>query len=324
VNLSLALALGLILGIGLAFFVEYLDSSVKTPDDIARFIKLPSLGVIPSVTSFLAGPKRKLLSASALGGNDGKENSNYRAVELISHHDAKSLVSEAYRSLRTSILLSSGSGRPPKTILITSSQIGEGKTTTAINIGITLAQTGDKVVILDCDMRNPRLHRALGIENGNGMSTFLSGNSDLPSLLQQTEIPNLFAVSAGRIPPNPAELVGSPRMKQGLILLKESFDHIIVDSPPILSVTDARILGTLVDGVILVVKGGETPKEAVQRTKHLLQDVYAHIIGTLLNNVDVHSADYHYYSKYYYYGYGKKYSYGHEAQNQQEKPRESA
>jgi capsular exopolysaccharide synthesis family protein len=173
-------------------------------------------------------------------------------------------------------------------------------------------------------MRNPRIHRALGFDNANGMSTFLSGNSDLSSLIQQSEIPNLFAVPSGRIPPNPAELVGSPRLKQGLALLEGYFDHIVIDSPPVLSVTDARILATTVDAVVLVIKGGETPKEAVQRTKRLLQDVHAHIIGTLLNNVDIHSADYYYYSKYYYYGYGKKYGYGYRSRSQEEKPRESA
>ena len=231
-------------------------------------------------------------------------------VELITYHDTKSLLSEAYRNLRTSVLLSSGTGRPPKMLLVTSSQAGEGKTTTAINIAVTLSQTGEKVILLDCDMRNPRVHRILGLENMNGMSTFLSGNADLSSMIQQSEVPNLFAVSAGRIPPNPAELLGSPRMKQGLSLLDEYFDHVVIDSPPVLSVTDARIVSSLVDGVVLVIKGGETPKEAVQRTKRLLQEVHAHVIGTLLNNVDVRSADYYYYSKYYNYGYGKKYGYG--------------
>jgi polysaccharide biosynthesis transport protein len=308
-NLTLGLVIGLFLGICLAFFIEYLDSSVKTPDDIDRYIKLPSLGVIPSASSLLSASRRKQLAA-AVGANGAKGSGSSKSIELVTYYDTKSLISEAYRNLRTSVLLSSGSGRPPKMLLVTSSQAGEGKTTTAINIAITLSQTGEKVILLDCDMRNPRVHRIIGLDNANGMSTFLSGNSDLSSMIQQSEIQNLFAVSAGRVPPNPAELLGSPRMKQGLALLEEYFDHIVIDSPPVLSVTDARILGTLVDGVILVIKGGETPKEAVQRTKRLLQEVHAHVIGTLLNNVNVHSADYYYYSKYYYYGYGKKYGYG--------------
>jgi polysaccharide biosynthesis transport protein len=308
-NLSIGLAIGLLLGLGLAFFFEHLDSSVKTPDDVDRFIKLPSLGVIPSAASLMQSGRRKLIAVPSAAGAS-KEMGNDASVELITHHDTKSLISEAYRNLRTSILLSSGSGHPPKTLLVTSSQAGEGKTTTAVNIAITLSQTGGKVVLLDCDMRNPRVHRVMGVENTAGMSTYLSGNSDLSTLIQESEIPNLFIVSAGRIPPNPAELLGSLRMKQGLALLDEYFEHIVIDTPPVLSVTDARILGTMVDGVVLVIKGGETPKEAVQRTKRLLQEVHAHLIGILLNNVDVRSADYHYYSKYYYYGYGKKYGYG--------------
>ena len=308
-NMALAMAIGLLLGVGMAFFMEHLDSSIKTPDDVDRFIKLPSLGVIPSMASLLPSSRRKLLTAAA-GGNGGKELFSAKSVELITYHDTKSLLSEAYRNLRTSVLLSSGAGRPPKTLLVTSSQAGEGKTTTAINIAITLSQTGDKVILLDCDMRNPRVHKVIGLENTGGMSTYLSGNADLSSMIQQSEISNLFAVSAGRVPPNPAELLGSLRMKQGLALLDEYFDHIVIDSPPVLSVTDARIIGSLVDGVVLVIKGGETPKEAVQRTKQLLQEVHAHVIGILLNNVDVRSADYYYYSKYYYYGYGKKYGYG--------------
>jgi capsular exopolysaccharide synthesis family protein len=316
-SMGLALIVGLILGVGLAFFLEYLDSSVKTPEDIDRFIKLPSLGVIPSLSLMVPAPERKRLSAVALGGNGASKHS--RDVELITYNDAKSLISEAYRNLRTSVLLSSGAGRPPKSILVTSSQMGEGKTTTALNIAITLAQTGNKVILLDCDMRNPRIHKALSLENTEGMSSFLSGNSDLSSLIRQSEIPNLFAVTAGRIPPNPAELVGSQRMRQGLTLLEDYFEHIVIDTPPVLSVTDPRILASMADGVILVIKGGETPKEAVQRSKRLLQDVHAHIIGTLLNDVNVHSADYYYYSKYYYYGYGKKYGYGYGVKSQQEK-----
>ncbi len=308
-NLMLGLAVGLLLGVGLAFFFEHLDSSIKTPDDVDRYIKLPSLGVIPSAASLLHSNRRKLAAVTA-SGDVSKDATPDMSVELITHQDTKSLISEAYRNLRTSILLSSGSGHPPKTLVVTSSQAGEGKTTTAVNIAITLSQTGGKVVLLDCDMRNPRVHKVTNVENVAGMSTYLSGNSDLSTLIQQSSVENLFVVSAGRIPPNPAELLGSPRMKQGLALLDEYFDHIVIDTPPVLSVTDARILGAMVDGVVLVVKGGETPKEAVQRTKRLLQEVHAHLLGTLLNNVDVRSADYYYYSKYYYYGYGKKYGYG--------------
>ena len=316
-NLSLALALGLMLGVGLAFFIEYLDSSVKTPDDLDRFVKLPALGVIASMASSLPAGHRKRLATSA-GGDGAKGAFPAGAVELVTYHDTRSRISEAYRNLRTSILLS-GSGRPPKSLVVTSSQPREGKTTIAANLAITLAQTGEKVILLDCDMRNPRLHRIFNMDNADGMSTFLSGNSDLSSLIQQSDIPNLYAVTSGRLPPNPAELLGSHRMKQGLTLLHEYFDHIVIDSPPVLLFADPRILGTLADGVVFVIKGGETPKETVQRAKRLLQEVHAHVIGALLNNVDVRSADYHYYSKYYY-----SYGYGYGAKSRKEEPRESA
>jgi succinoglycan biosynthesis transport protein ExoP len=305
-NMALALAVGLLLALGLAFFVERLDSSVKTPDDVERYIHLPSLGLIPSAASLLPSTRRRKLP-SALGKSGAPGENSETSIEMITHRNSKSVVSEAYRNLRTSILLSSGKEHPPKLFLVTSSQPMEGKTTTAINLAITLSQTGERVVLLDCDMRNPNVHRAFGASSREGMSTFLSGQSDLSSLVQSSEIPNLYTVSAGIIPPNPAELLSSERMREGLKLLKENFDYIIIDSPPVLSVTDARIIGSMVEGVILVVKGGETPREAVIRTKQLLQEVHANIIGMLLNNVDIRSADFNL-TKYQYYGYG--YGYG--------------
>jgi len=297
-NMALALAVGLLLGVGLAFFIERLDSSIKTPDDIERFVHLPSLGIIPSMSSLLPVSRRRRLTARS--GPGSRKQNETTSIQLITHHNSSSVVSEAYRNLRTSILLSSGKGHPPKLLLVTSSNPMEGKTTTALNLAVTLSQTGDRVVLLDCDMRNPNVHRAVGGSNGEGMSSYLSGQSDLNTLVQKTEVPNLFIVSAGLIPPNPAE--------EGLDLLKKSYDYVLIDSPPVLSVTDARIVGAQVDGVVLVVKGGETPREAVLRTRQLLQEVHADIIGTLLNNVNVRSADFNL-SKYQYYGYG--YGYGH-------------
>jgi capsular exopolysaccharide synthesis family protein len=298
-NMSLALGIGLIFGIGLAFFTEHLDSSIKNPDEIDRYLKLPSLGMIPSHTPLISLRRSRLLPLDI-----STLESQAASVELVTHQNARAPVSESYRNLRTSILLSSANGRPPKLLVVTSSQQGEGKTTTSINIAITLAQAGGKVILLDGDMRNPELHKALHLNYEKGMSTFLSGNSDLVPVIQKTDIPNLFVVPSGKIPPNPAELIGSPRMKELLELLEQLFDHVVIDTPPVLSVTDARVLATMVDGVILVVKGGQTPRQAVRLTKRLLLEVHAHIIGVLLNDVDVRSADYSYYSKYYCYGYG--------------------
>jgi capsular exopolysaccharide synthesis family protein len=313
-NLSLALVIGLMLGMGLAFFIELLDNSVKTPDDVDRYIKLPALGVIPAFGSIGSGKslKMKPIEAAGQNGGNGSKGTLPAGIDMITYHDTKSLISEAYRNLRTSVLLSSGAGHPPKVLLVTSSHRGEGKSTTATNIAVTLAQTGGRVILLDCDIRNPRIHRILEMSNQTGMSTFLSGNSELSGLIQESKVPNLFAITSGPIPPNPAELLGSARMKQALLLLAENYEHIVIDSPPVLAVADARILAPVVDGVILVIKGGETPKEAANRTKRLLQEVHGHLLGTVLNNVDVLSADYYYYSRYYYgYGrYGRKYGYG--------------
>jgi succinoglycan biosynthesis transport protein ExoP len=300
-NLSLALALGAMLGVGLAFFAEYLDRSIKTPDDINRYLKLPSLGIIPIYIAPSPASDRQLLESRP--DFNSKTHSLQRSVELIAHHDMRSVITEAYRNLRTSILLSARNGRPPKYLLITSSEKAEGKTTTAINMAITLAQTGGTVMLLDCDMRNPCIHRALNLKNDEGMSTFLSGNADLPSVIQPSSIRNLSVIASGPIPPNPAELVGSPRMKEGLSFLGSSFDYVVIDTPPVLSVADARILGTVVDGVILVVKSGSTPRNAVLHTRQLLEGINARIIGILLNKVDINSGHYPRYY-YYYHGYG--------------------
>jgi capsular exopolysaccharide synthesis family protein len=316
---------GLFCGMLLAFFFEYLDSSVKSPDDVDRFIKLPTLGVIPSPASLSSTSSHRLLVAR---GNNGLSGAS--RVELVAFQNVKSIVSEAYRNTRTSVLLSSGASRRPKSLLITSSWMGEGKTTTSLNLAITLCQTGEKVLLLDCDMRNPNLHRILDLGHSAGMSEYLSGNADLSGngdlspLVQETSVPNLYIIPGGHTPPNPAELLGSERMKDVLALSNGHFDHIVIDSPPVLSVADARILAPVVDGVILVIKGGETPKQAVQRCKRLLQEVNANIIGTVLNCVDVRSADYLYYSRYYYrYGYYRRYGYGSEKDAKESPPRDS-
>jgi polysaccharide biosynthesis transport protein len=334
-NMLKALVGGLILGITLAFLMEHIDSyfdkSLKTPDDIDRFVKLPFLGLIPSVQIDLPSSRRKLLpltirkvrtapNGSGTRDANGRHSAHSRprtqdisgalvvkpanitaAVELVTHFDTKSLISEAYRDLRTSILLSASADCSPKSLLFTSSLKGEGKTTTCVNLAITLAQANEKVLLVDCDMRNPNVHRILGLTNTNGVSTFLSGTSanSLP-LIQFSQDYNLFVFPAGRIPPNPSELIGSVRMKKCLLALSQHFDHVLIDSPPLLAVTDARILATLVDGVVLVIKGGETTKEAVGRSKRLLRDVRARILGTMLNNVNFHSSGSYYYSKYYY------------------------
>jgi exopolysaccharide transport family protein len=289
-NLLLAAVVGLFLGVGLAFFFEYLDNTVKTTEDVEQLIRLPSYGMVPEISS----ERRRRL-----------EKGTSYPVELITHGHPKSMLSEAYRNIRTSILLSF-SEKPPKRILLTSPNPAEGKTTTVINIAIALAQTGARVVIVDTDLRKPRIHKVFDKENGVGLSNFLSGRAELESLVKGTEIPNLFYIPSGPIPPNPSELIGSNLFKSMMVSLEERFDHIVLDSPPVLGFADSIILSTFVDGIILVVSGGKTPRETLQRAKEVLQQVNAKILGVIINRVDIHRSDYGYYYYRYHSYYGKE------------------
>jgi polysaccharide biosynthesis transport protein len=286
-NIIIAFLLSLAAGVGLAFLLDFLDDTVKSIEDVDRYIHLPALALIP------ASRDRRL--PVTIGGTPAPP-SNTTALALI--NDARSPISESYRHLRTSLLLSSA-GKPPKTILITSSQPAEGKTTTGINTAFMLAQTGAKVLMVDCDLRRPRLHAQFGLSNTKGLTTWLSGEKNLDGLIQTCEKePNLKILTSGPVPPNPAELLGSEEMRKLLNTLSEQYAHIVIDSPPAISFTDASILSTMVDGVILVVHGGRSSRAVVRRAKQQLLDVGAHVFGVVLNNVKVESHDY-YYSRYY-------------------------
>ena len=290
-NVMLAFVLSLGAGIGLAFLLDFLDDTVKSLDDVDRYIHLPSLAMIPASRGAV---RLKGLPQAAAAPSEST------ALAMID--DVRSPIAESYRHLRTSLLLSSA-GQPPRTILVTSSQPSEGKTTTAINTAFMLAQTGAEVLIIDCDLRRPRLHAQFEVSNTKGLTTWLSGEKDLDKLLQTcTKTPNLKILTSGPVPPNPAELLGSEEMRRLLGLLSERFSHIIIDSPPAISFTDASILSTMVDGVMLVVHAGRSSRAVVRRAKQQLLDVGAHIFGVVLNNVKVESNDYYYsgyYSNYY-------------------------
>ncbi|MDQ3685419.1 MAG: polysaccharide biosynthesis tyrosine autokinase [Acidobacteriota bacterium] len=294
-NILIALILSLGAGVGLAFLLDYLDDTLKSVEDVDRYIHLPTLALIPAPRA-----ERKILS-NRNGAEHGASNHS-TALALI--EDVRSPVAEAYRHLRTSLLLSTA-GQPPKTLLFTSSQPSEGKTTTAVNTAMMLAQTGADVLIMDCDLRRPRLHAHFGLPNARGVTNFLSGDANLDELIQTyAPLPNLKVMSSGRVPPNAAELVGSNEMPKLLQMLAERFTHIVIDSPPAISFTDAAIISTMVDGVVLVVHGGRSSRGVVRRAKQLLLDVGANIYGVVLNNVKLESGDYYYYSGYYagYYG----------------------
>jgi len=289
-NLLLAAVVGLFLGVGLAFFFEYLDNTIKTPEDVEQLIRLPSFGMVPEISN---GRRRRL------------EKGTTCPVELITYGHPKSMLSEAYRSIRTSILLSF-SEKPPKKIAITSPNPSEGKTTTVINTAIALSQTGARVLIIDADLRKPRLHKIFNHENGQGLSNFLSGHGDLESVVKTSEVPNLFYIPSGPIPPNPSELLGSTLFKKMVESLEARFDHIVFDSPPVLGFADSIILSTSVDGVILTALGGKTPRETLQRAKEVLQQVNSKIIGVVINRVDIRRSDYGYYYYRYHSYYGKE------------------
>jgi polysaccharide biosynthesis transport protein len=217
--------------------------------------------------------------------------------------DNRSSAAEAYRVVRTSMLLSTA-GNPPKTVLITSSQPGEGKTTTVVNTAISLAQLGASVLIIDCDLRKPSAHKVFGVDHSKGLSTYLSRDIDIDGLIIKLQISNLSLLPCGPIPPNPAELISSERMRNLLRTLSERYDHVLIDSPPLIHVTDPVILSSLVDGVILVVHGGKSTRAVTQRARQELASVGAKVFGVVLNNVDLKRDGY---DDYYYHRYHSGY-----------------
>jgi len=290
-DLALGFGVGLLIAVGLAFLMEYLDNTLKTPEDMEQSLGLPSLGVIPAISDLPAGGSRLLAEKSTSGADKTELPARIAPTRFR--------VWEAYRSLRTSILLSH-SGKPPKVIMVTSSIPGEGKTTTVANTGIVLAQTGARTLLIDLDMRKPALAGTFGFTGNQGISSYLSGNADLSSQIRQTSYPNLFLLPSGFRPPNPAELIGSERMEAGLRLLGDYFKYILIDTPPLLSVTDGLLLSPHVDGVVLVIKGGSTPKETVKKASNHLMSVGARVLGAMINNVDMDTPEYTYYYRDYY------------------------
>ncbi len=293
-NLAFAFMLGLTSGIGLAFLLEGLDNTVRTTEQAQMISGLPPLGMIPMgsrATRDGANPKRLVIATS-------KE-----AVELVTQVRPQSQMAESYRALRTSLLLSN-LGAPPKVIMITSALPQEGKTTTSINCAVVLAQKGIRVLLIDADLRRPSIHKTLGMGPRSGLSNVLTGSATLQQAITRSAVlPNLSVLPAGTPPPNPAELLASTNMRDVLEELRGQYDHIVVDTPPTLSVTDAVVLSPRADAIVLVIRSGQTTKHALRRSRDVLMQVNAKVSGVLLNAVDLSSPDY-----YYYYEYKGKYS----------------
>jgi polysaccharide biosynthesis transport protein len=288
-NLGFAVMLGLASGVGLAFLLEGLDNTIRTTEQAQNISGLASLGMIPlGSKSARDGPNSKRLVIA----------SSKEAVELVTQVRPQSQMAESYRALRTSLLLSN-LGAPPKVIMVTSALPQEGKTTTSINTAVVLAQKGVRVLLIDADLRRPSIHKTLGMGPRSGLSNVLTGSIGMEQAITRTAIlPNLFILPAGTPPPNPAELLASANMKDVLTQLCEQYDHIVVDTPPSLSVTDAVVLSPRADAVVLVIRSGQTTKQALRRARDILAQVNAKVVGVLLNAVDLSSPDYYYYYEY--------------------------
>ncbi len=285
-NLGLALLVGLFGGIALALVMERLDNTIKSPDEVERIMGIPVLGIVPSVS---------------------EEKAKDNHVDLYAVRRPKSPAAEAFRMIRTSLTLATPSS-PPKTILITSPQVGGGKTFISLNLAAVYAQLGSRVVLVDCDLRKSRLHRILEVKGSPGLSNYLAGSIDVKSIITSVngrlgDNIDVSFIPAGTVPPNPVELLNSKPFEYLIELLKKEYDHIILDSPPLIGFADALVLSRLADGTILVIRNERTPKPAARHAVSQIRQVGGKILGAILNDVKASRKGYYYYSKHYYYYY---------------------
>lgn len=301
-NLILGVLIGLGLGIGLTFLLEYFDDSIKNPEELER-AGFPILSIIPQIpTEELS---KRIVSRN---GNKNGDLEEIKKIEsrLVTHFDPKSPISEAYRTLRTNIQFKNLE-RNDYAILVTSSTPKEGKSTTVANLAITMAQMGTKVLLVDTDLRRPVIHSIFGLKKDRGITNYLMRKFAFDEIVKSTIVENLYVVTSGPLPPNPSEILSSDAMKEFIVEAREKYDLILFDSPPVIAVTDAAIISTMVDGLILVVKAHQTRRDAVKRAKNLLDSVNSKVFGSLLNGVNIertYGAYYHYYYYHYYNYYG--------------------
>ena len=315
-DLSYGLLLGLLLGIGCALLIEFLDRTVKSAEEIERRLGLPPLAIIQDIVEAgklygagygygyggdpaqdRSGPvKRAARMTARLERKKASSPDQAAQIELVPHERPRTLISEAYRSLRTALLLSSA--REIKLIAVTSAMAGEGKTATAANLAVVLAQLGRQVLIVDCDLRKPRLHQVFRVSNRFGLVNQLTSAVDPEAVFLPTEVPNLWVTPSGPIPPNPSELLASDRMREWLKTARARFDYVVVDTPPALAVTDATLVGMLVDGMVMTIRSGKVTRDEARTCRDKLRQAGIKILGAVLNRHRPLQA-----------GLGKRYSY---------------
>lgn len=300
-NALFGLLSGAFLGIGLSFFLSFLDRSLRSADDVERHLQVPALGVIPSVGGTAAKKNPYPYGRGLSRGKSADPAAEEVAIELLPYRQPRSLIAERYRAFRTSLLMSQAGGL--KSILITSAFSREGKTATAVNLAVVLAQLGKRVLLLDADLHRPRLHEIFQVSNRTGLVSILAENLDPERAVARTEIPDLFLVPSGPSTPNPSGLLSSESMGSFLDLARLNYDYVILDGPPILPVADSLVVGHKTDGAVVCIRGGETPREAVAKACAKLRRSGVRILGAVLNNLveepDAYGKDYNYDDSYY-------------------------
>lgn len=311
VNVTGGIGVGLLIGLLLMWLRDTLDSSLKTPEDVEKVLGVTFLGLLPQIEEneeLRRGKRRRRVAPQ--GGEDGPP-------ELIVHDRPHSGIAEAARSIRTNLMFTNPD-HPYKKLLVTSAAPSEGKTTVACSIAIALAQSGQRVCIIDCDLRRPRLHKIFGTAGQSGVTNVLVGDAEIEEVARPTVVENLWCISSGPTPPNPADLLHSERFKKFLDRAAGMFDRIVIDSPPLVAVTDSAIISTLVDGTVIVLRAFQTTRALGRQGMRTLSDVDAPVIGAVLNAVDLSKHEYSHYQQYYYY---KREAYGSTAIAAVEEPR---
>lgn len=307
-NLIIGFMMGSFMGVGLAFFREYLDTTVKTTEELKDSFGLTVLGLIPTIDGNHK-PKTTLdllygrffdknMKDIVIGQKETEEELRFKVHRLAGTEQLQAVTAESYRNLRTNLQFAQ-LDKPLKKLLVTSSIRGEGKTTTCVNLGIILAQTGKNILIVDTDLRRPRIHRAFDTVRDVGLTNLLMGESRLEDVVIATDVKNLFILPSGPLPPNPAELIATEKMKLLIKYMESKYDYIIFDSPPLVAVTDAALLSSNVDGVLLIVEAGALPRDLLAQGLERLTSVKANIVGGVLNNVNLQKGSRYYYNYYY-------------------------